>query len=212
MIVDVEPVSRRERHKQATRQRILDCAAQLFATSGYDTTAIDDIASCADVARATVFNYFARKEEIILEWITQRRARAAEILAASTTRPIDTAARFRQVMRALAEDYEADPAAGRSMVQAWLRAGGPLLGDPWATADLFVTAIRQGQDGGDIAASVDATVAGHLLHDAYLGTLCRWAQSTPTAPLDEALQATLALALAGMTAAPRSERTRARTR
>jgi AcrR family transcriptional regulator len=212
MIVVMEPVSRRERHKRATRQRILDCAAQLFATGGYDATAIDDIASCADVARATVFNYFARKEEIILEWITQRRVRAAEILAASATTPIDTPTRLGQAMRALAEDYEAHPTVGRAMVQAWLRAGGPLLGDAWATADLFITAIRQGQDGGDIAASVDATVAGHLLHDSYLGTLCRWAQSTSTTPLDEALQVTLDLALAGMTAVPRSERSPARTR
>ncbi|HEY3143900.1 MAG TPA: TetR/AcrR family transcriptional regulator [Acidimicrobiales bacterium] len=195
----MEPVSRRERHKQATRERILDCAAQLFAASGYDATAIDDIASCADVARATVFNYFARKEEIILEWITQRRARAAEVLATSDTTPIDTATRLGHAMRELAADYEADPVVGRAMVQAWLRAGGPLLGDGWATADLFATTIQRGQDDGDIAAAVDATVAGELLLDAYLGTLYRWAQRTSTTPLGDALQATLDLALTGMT-------------
>ena len=195
----METVSRRERHKQATRERILDCAAQLFAARGYDATAIDDIASCADVARATVFNYFARKEEIILEWITQRRARAAEVLAANETTPIDTPTRLGQAMRALAEDYEADPTVGRAMVQAWLRAGGPLLGDAWSTADLFATTIRQGQDHGEIVAAVDATVAAKLLLDAYLGTLYRWAQSTSTTPLHDALQTTLDLALTGMT-------------
>jgi hypothetical protein len=85
------------------------------------------------------------------------------------------------------------------MVQAWLRAGGPLLGDAWATADLFATTIQRGQDDGDIAAAVDATVAGELLLDAYLGTLYRWAERTSTTPLSDALQATLDLALTGMT-------------
>jgi AcrR family transcriptional regulator len=201
----VEHLSRRERRKQATRERILDCAAQLFATRGYDATAMDDIASCADVARATVFNHFARKEEIILEWITRRRARAAEILAAGEATPIDTATRLGQAMRALAEDYEADPAVGRAMVLAWLRAGGPLLGDAWTTADLFAAAIRRGQGDGDVVATVDAAVAGKLVLDVYLGTLYRWAQKASPTPLGEALQATLDVALAGMTVATRSD-------
>jgi TetR/AcrR family transcriptional regulator, cholesterol catabolism regulator len=206
----VETVGRRERRKQATRERILDCAAQLFATRGYDATAMDDIASCADVARATVFNYFARKEEIILEWITRRRARAAEILTAHEATPVDTATRLGQAMRALAEDYEADAAVGRAMVLAWLRAGGPLVGDAWATAELFTATIRRGRDDGDIAAAVDATVAGNLLLDAYLGTLYRWAQRASTTPLSDALQAALDLALAGVTAVARSEASPAR--
>lgn len=202
----METVSRRERHKQETRKRIFDCAAELFATRGYDATAMDDIAACADVARATVFNYFARKDEIILEWIARRRARVTEALAAAEATPVDTATRIRRAMRALADDYDADGSAGRAMVQAWLRAGGPLLADSWATAELFAATIRQGQDDGDVAATVDATAAGTLLLDAYLGALYRWGQGTSPAPLGEALQPALDLALAGMTAGhPRSQ-------
>ena len=53
----------RERKKLATRARLLAAAEDLFATNGYHATTIDEIAARADVARATAFNYFPRKEE-----------------------------------------------------------------------------------------------------------------------------------------------------
>ncbi len=52
---------RRERHKQQTRERLLDAAIECFLEKGYDETTVDQIAARADVARATVFNHFPRR-------------------------------------------------------------------------------------------------------------------------------------------------------
>ena len=121
------PLGRRDRKKAATRDRIYDCAVRLFASRGYDATSMDEIGECADVARATVFNYFARKEDILNEWVSRRRAGSAEILAAAQREGIDTPGRLRVALTRLAH-YNADDAAeGRAMIRAWLRAGGPLL-------------------------------------------------------------------------------------
>lgn len=51
--------------KAATRQRVLDVAAQLFRANGYDGTTTRDIAVEAGIATGTLFNYFPNKEAIV---------------------------------------------------------------------------------------------------------------------------------------------------
>jgi len=55
----------RERKKHATRIAIRDAAMALFAERGFAGTTMDQIAEAADVSRATVFTYFATKEDIV---------------------------------------------------------------------------------------------------------------------------------------------------
>ncbi|MBK1884146.1 TetR/AcrR family transcriptional regulator [Luteolibacter pohnpeiensis] len=57
----------RERKKQETRQRISDVATRLFFEHGFDAVTVDEIAIAANVSKMTVFNYFSRKEELILD-------------------------------------------------------------------------------------------------------------------------------------------------
>src|ERR1700742_5372637 len=57
-------VGRRGLH---TRDRILGCAAKVFLTNGFHATSLDAIAKAAHASRATVYQYFAGKEEIFGE-------------------------------------------------------------------------------------------------------------------------------------------------
>src|SRR5436305_8445226 len=54
----------RERKKLATRQLIADTARRLFAERGFEAVAVAEVARAADVSEATVFNYFATKEDL----------------------------------------------------------------------------------------------------------------------------------------------------
>jgi AcrR family transcriptional regulator len=54
----------RERKKQQTRQLIADAARRLFGEHGFDAVTVVDVARAADVAPATVFNYFPTKEDL----------------------------------------------------------------------------------------------------------------------------------------------------
>jgi AcrR family transcriptional regulator len=57
-------VGRRGLH---TRDRILGCAAEAFLANGFHATSLDAIAKAARASRATVYQYFAGKEEIFGE-------------------------------------------------------------------------------------------------------------------------------------------------
>lgn len=74
---------RHSRRRLATRQRISNIATALFAEHGFDRVTIDAIAEAADVGRMTVFNHFARKEDLFFDREPAIRAMLRETLAQS---------------------------------------------------------------------------------------------------------------------------------
>src|SRR4051794_16478206 len=54
----------RERKKAATRQTISDTATRLFEQHGFEQVTLSEIATAADVAPKTIWNYFGSKEEL----------------------------------------------------------------------------------------------------------------------------------------------------
>lgn len=69
-----EELGLRDRKKAQTRQRIADVAAALIAEHGYDAVTMLDVARAAEVSDQTVYNYFAAKQELVLDRAEQFRA------------------------------------------------------------------------------------------------------------------------------------------
>lgn len=57
--------------KQKVRRRLLETAADHFAEHGLDGAGIDRIALAAGVAKGTIYNYFASKEELFAEVLAE---------------------------------------------------------------------------------------------------------------------------------------------
>ena len=54
----------RERKKEQTRHRITEAAHRLFGERGFDEVTVAQVARAAEVAEATLFNYFPTKEDL----------------------------------------------------------------------------------------------------------------------------------------------------
>ena len=55
---------KREIKRERKREKILEAAAELFSTKHYHEVMMDDVAKLISVAKGTVYNYFASKEEL----------------------------------------------------------------------------------------------------------------------------------------------------
>jgi AcrR family transcriptional regulator len=62
----------RKSQKEATRQRVLDAARDLFETQGYEETTVREIARKAEVSVGSVFTTFSSKSDILSQVMTDR--------------------------------------------------------------------------------------------------------------------------------------------
>ena len=84
----------RERKKAETRRRIADVATALFVQHGFDAVTVADVAEAADVSKMTVFNYFPRKEDLLLDRHLERLDAVRRAIAErpSGTAPVEAQA------------------------------------------------------------------------------------------------------------------------
>ncbi|MGW5197417.1 TetR/AcrR family transcriptional regulator [Streptomyces spiralis] len=200
------PLGRRERNKIRTKERLYDAALTLFTEQGYDETSIDEIAERADVARGTFFNYFQHKEDLLSTWGEKRRSALTTALASDGRGGGSAAEQLRRCMTVLGRMSEEHQKETGALLMAWVRAGHPLVEEPYL-ADLFAQITTTGMQRGEFREGVAPEHAGNALRDIYLGALYRWCgrPDGPTGALTEELLAALDLMLHGLVPSPTPE-------
>ncbi|TYB57158.1 TetR family transcriptional regulator [Nonomuraea sp. PA05] len=107
-------IGRRERKKQATRAALREAALRLALRDGVENVTVERIASEADIALRTFFNYFSSKEEAV---VAAAAAGAEAVIAEFRARPA-----AESVLRALREAvltvFDQDHAASRDYIRA----------------------------------------------------------------------------------------------
>jgi len=197
-------LTRRERKKEETEERIVQAALALFRKQGVEATTIEEICDKADVAKGTFFNYFPRKEAVFghlsEEWVTDAEAKIAEILAKGTP----AWAKVRDVFIEFASFYEEDRNLSKHMVMEWTRcmhAPDNAVCRRWD--DLGEHVVGQLQAKGELRRDVPAERASRVLSDIYNSTIMMWLDSPePPFPLKDELRKRLTLVMQGL--APRA--------
>jgi AcrR family transcriptional regulator len=92
-----EPAVRRQRltraeAKEQTRQRLLESAARAFAEKGFGGASLEEIAESAGYSTGALYANFANKDQLFMEVVAARRARAAARRAEVVAQVFDTEA------------------------------------------------------------------------------------------------------------------------
>jgi AcrR family transcriptional regulator len=109
------PTPRRD--GEATRQRLLRAALELFTTTGFRATTTPQIAERAGVAEGTIYRHFSSKEQLLND-VYRAAHRWATTLVVETEGPYRTQERLQRIGRRLLEGAERDPAGARMLLQA----------------------------------------------------------------------------------------------
>ena len=78
MVEDAAPVRRTQQRSAATRERLLDAAAQVFVECGYERCTVADIARRANVTVGAIYSNFRGKADILLEVMRMRLKQQTE--------------------------------------------------------------------------------------------------------------------------------------
>lgn len=70
----------RERKKNATWELLKNTALDLFEERGFEDVSVAEIAAAAEVSKATVFNYFPSKEDLVIGGMKHHTGDAARIV------------------------------------------------------------------------------------------------------------------------------------
>src|SRR5687767_11805293 len=105
------------RDGDATRQRLLRAALELFTTTGFRSTTTPEIAERAGVAEGTIYRHFSGKEHLLNE-VYRAAHRWASGLVAETGGPEPPRERLHGIGRRLIEGAERDPAAARMLLRS----------------------------------------------------------------------------------------------
>jgi AcrR family transcriptional regulator len=189
-------LSRRERKKMETRQRLMESAFRLFRDHGYDGTTVEQIAEAADVAKGTFFNYFETKEAILPALAGWRCQQLETSLLPDQGAPASPVARIKLALRLVADDPLTDPVLVRRLFAAGMQR---LDVNPvHALTNLFAEQVRQAQAAGEIRADLLPVYLGSVIRTMFFQQLVAWHHGFRPVPLPELLDDMVDLLLDGV--------------
>ncbi len=93
------------RDKDATRQRLLDAAEQVFADKGYHGTVVDDIIRASDSSKGGFYFHFPNKQAIFLSLVDKLVPRLATAIDRAIAAETDPIAQLDAALRTVLETF-----------------------------------------------------------------------------------------------------------
>jgi TetR/AcrR family transcriptional regulator len=120
----------------------LASAASVFAENGFEAARIDDVARAAGIPRATLYYYFAGKEELVGFLLRSLLDEVATQVRAAAETATDDVERLREVLRVQLSVIAANPDTARLLLANIGRAG-RLTDIALAVDQAFHTPVRE---------------------------------------------------------------------
>jgi len=209
-----ENVSRRERKKFETEQKLIKAAIALVSEKGLFDVTVEQITERADVGKGTFFNYFPSKEHLLASIFDSKREQVAMAGDLMREAPDVKAALHKFVQFAINE-----PKRTPQMVQSIFSSSltNPSVREPFcalvneARATVQI-ALERGQELGQVRQDIEAMEMAKFLQQVLVGAQAIWAMSDPSSDLDERIEVAFEIFWRGIAAQPDSKTTARRSK
>jgi len=88
-----------EEEQTRRRQEIFDASVHLFVEKGFAETSMREIAAAAGIGKATLYDYFKTKDDILLSFFEREVRSLADRAAVIACQELSTAEKLRRIMR-----------------------------------------------------------------------------------------------------------------
>jgi AcrR family transcriptional regulator len=173
----VSSPSRRAAGKARVRGELLGAARRLFAAQGVVETTMDDIARAAAVSRATAFNYFPSKAQLLQALALEMEERFLARIEQQLAEPASAAERISQLFQWTAGSIEGTPELSRVLIVASEAAYGRDRETALRTArmhEAFCRLLQAGRRAGDVRRDVGIEALAEVVGGTYIGVLHAW--------------------------------------
>ncbi len=160
------PRGRYQQKQWAMREdAILDALADLSKAHGFANVTMDDLAEAVGISKATLYQHFSSKDEMLAALIHQHTARFIDWLASTEGQP--PVVRLRETVRYLMQGHITPLRGliqvGREDVIPVYEANTELVAQHAQTLEMLAAIIRQGQTAGTIAPDLHPQVIIHTM-------------------------------------------------
>jgi TetR/AcrR family fatty acid metabolism transcriptional regulator len=176
--------------KSATRERILDAAAEVFAQKGYHSSVVDDIVHDSNTSKGAVYFHFPSKQEIFLALVS----RLADTLINSTqdaiTEQQDGLAKFDAALGTVFEALSRHRALAKILLVSGAGLGRPFDEHLFNLLDRFAEMIRDNLDEAIKAGSIqpmDTLIVAYAWLGSVHEIVTRWLYTGKPDPLESAV-------------------------
>lgn len=163
-----QALSRHDRRKLETRNRIRSAATELFGERGVEATKIGDICEQADVARQTFFNHFPSKADLLREFFRVGIDFTWAAMDSACQRGATTRERLRLYLQDVTEAAVQVGPMHRDLTAQVIRAGHDSPGEERSSrlSDIFLTFVQRGLELGDVTRRHEPQVLAALVEGA----------------------------------------------
>jgi len=170
---------------EETRQRVLDAAASVFATHGYEGARVAQIARVAGLSVGAIYNHWESKAELLAAVVERHSAEELGLLLAGedVTGVLD-------IIAARGRTLDQGPPAAPLLAEVILASrrdpdsAAVLLREVLAQESLVADLVRFGQSAGDVHDDVDPAAVARLCLMLGLGSLLARAMDLPSVDHD----------------------------
>jgi len=176
--------------REETRKRILESAAQVFASKGFHHAAVDDIVKASGTSKGAVYFYFESKDQIFLSLVEDYASTLAHEFQTAVQHGRGLVAQIEAAIVTLARNLQSHRNLAKIMLVDWLSVGPEFQGKRIALKVMLAEVLRgyldRAVEDGKIAPQ-DTETAAYAWIGAISEVVLRWLNTGRPDPLEDVL-------------------------